>query len=129
MTVRLPRVGDKVNIIEKRNYENGRLTTGVVKRLLSNPREVHPRGNKVEIEDGTVGRVVSFVDEVGPQNSVNPAERERYAAEIRVAGGRGRTRGLNFSRRGESGHRPFRSAETARRDEDLTNLPGEDDLR
>ena len=80
---RLPKVGDRVNVIEKRNYGSGQLTTGVVKRLLSNPNEVHPRGNKVELEDGTVGRTVSFVDEVGVQSSVDPAVREQYAQEVR----------------------------------------------
>lgn len=83
MEYRLPKVGDKVNVIEKRNYESGKLTTGVVRRLLSNPVEVHPRGNKVELEDGTVGRMVSSVDEVGVQTQTDPGEREIKTQEIR----------------------------------------------
>lgn len=83
MSVRLPKVGDRVNVIEKRNYESGQLTSGTVRRTLSNPHEVHPRGNKVELTDGTVGRMVSFVDEVGLEQSVDPALREEYAREVR----------------------------------------------
>lgn len=83
MNIRLPKVGDRVNIIEKRNYESGQLSSGVVRRTLSNPNEVHPRGNKVELEDGTVGRMVSFVDEVGVQQTVDPALREEITREIR----------------------------------------------
>ena len=85
MNIRLPKIGDKVNIIEKRDYSSGKLTTGVVKKLLSDPREVHPRGNKVMLEDGTVGRTVSFVDEVGAQTFIDPALREEYTKEVRAA--------------------------------------------
>ena len=74
MEYRLPKIGDQVNVIEKRNYESGKLTTGVVARLLSNPKEVHPRGNKVELKDGTVGRMVSFVT-VGPAREPCPKNR------------------------------------------------------
>ena len=42
MNIRLPKVGDRVNVIEKRNYESGQLASGVVRRTLSNPNEVHP---------------------------------------------------------------------------------------
>src|SRR3990167_4313686 len=84
MEYRLPKVGDNVNVIEKRNYESGKLTTGIVGRLLSNPQEVHPRGNKVELKDGTVGRMVSFVDEVGSQTFIDPSLRDQYAAEVRA---------------------------------------------
>src|SRR3990167_6936040 len=84
MEYRLPKVGDRVNVIEKRDYGNGKLTTGTVRRLLSDPREVHPRGNKVELEEGTVGRMVSFVDEVGVQTFVDPALREEYSKEIKA---------------------------------------------
>lgn len=139
MDVRLPKVGDKVNIIEKRNYENGTLTTGVVRRLLSNPNEVHPRGNKVELENGTVGRTVSFVDEVGPQSFVDPADRQKYTDEIRksmpqkkVLGGNRTAPGKRFfekrdfnnNSRGGSFHN-----EPAEPPVNLADIPGEDDLR
>ena len=79
--IRLPKIGDRVNVIEKINYGSGKLTTGVVSRLLSNPFEVHPRGNKVMLTDGTVGRMVSFVDEAGVQAFVDPDKRERPATD------------------------------------------------
>lgn len=130
---RLPRVGDKVNIIEKRNYGSGRLTTGVVRRLLSNPNEVHPRGNKVELEDGTVGRTVSFVDEVGGQSSVDPAEREGYAAEARSERrvlSSGRRLGNRGSRGKRSFNRPALRKETPpEKAISPVDLPDEDDLR
>lgn len=136
MEYRLPKVGDKVNVIEKRNYENGKLTTGVVSRLLSNPKEVHPRGNKVELKDGTVGRMVSFVDEVGEQAFVDPAIRDQYTAEVRAERP---PRQNNFPRPAPSGDRPARrdfgsdrrSGPGAMPEKPVTaaDIPGEDDLR
>ena len=124
MEIRLPKVGDRVNVIEKRNYESGRLTNGIVKRLLSQPDEVHPRGNKVELNDGTVGRVVSFVDEVGIRDKVDPALREKLSREIReersqpqVSPDRG-----NFRKR-EASERPVEEKIS------FSEIPGEDDLR
>lgn len=99
--IRLPKIGDRVNVIEKINYGTGKLTTGVVSRLLSNPFEVHPRGNKVMLTDGTVGRMVSFVDEAGVRAYVDPAERESP---------------------GQEDHQEIRKVSSA-------ELPGEDDLR
>lgn len=135
MKVRLPKVGDRVNVIEKRNYTSGQLTTGVVRRLLSNPHEVHPRGNKVELEDGTVGRTVSFVDEVGGQRLIDPAVREAYAEEIRQ-----NRPARNFSRNDHRRDRPLSRPPAPPRDFPDRNetveppfshldLPGEDDLR
>ena len=45
-----------VVVIEKKNYKNGKLTKGKVKKILTNKRN-HPRGIKVMLDDGTVGRV------------------------------------------------------------------------
>lgn len=142
MGYRLPKVRDRVNIIEKRNYENGKLTTGVVSRLLSNPQEVHPRGNKVELADGTVGRMVSFVDEAGEQTFVDPAEREKYAAEVRqnrpqpVRSPRSsEPRRDNFQRSNDGPRRDFSDRRgsgftpTPEKPVKLSDLPGEDDLR
>jgi len=137
MAYRLPKVGDKVNVIEKRNYENGKLTTGVVGRLLSNTKEVHPRGNKVELKDGTVGRMVSFVDEVGAQTFVDPAERDKYAAEVRQNRPQPArpTERTNFQRSGDRPRREFsdrhRSSERPQVEipVKISDLPGEDDLR
>ena len=124
MNTRLPKVGDKVNVIEKRNYENGQLTTGVVQRLLSNPREPHPRGNKVELENGTVGRMVSFVDEVGAQSQVDPEEREKYRQEIRLSQNRG-----NFPQKDPNPDRRNFDREKTVSQIKPADIPGEDDLR
>lgn len=153
MNIRLPKVGDRVNVIEKINYGNGKLTTGKVMRLLSNPQEVHPRGNKVMLENGTVGRMVSFVDEAGVQSYVDPARREKYTQEIRSnfqpnfqrptrppfrsnnsynnrTGGDNRQ---NFSRPPRPSFQPERRPLTPQeepiRKVDPADLPGEDDLR
>ena len=126
MAHRLPKVGDKVNVIEKRNYENGKLTTGTVRRLLSNPREPHPRGNKVELEDGTVGRMVSFVNEAGEQAVVDPEERERYRQEVRLSQGGGNV--LRFQRRSNQDHRNPDSEKVPAQIRPV-DIPGEDDLR
>lgn len=134
MNIRLPKTGDKVNIIEKRNYSSGKLTSGVVKKLLSDPHEVHPRGNKVMLEDGTVGRTVSFVDEVGPQTFIDPALREEYTKEIRATQAtEGRPNRFQdrrpFVKREEFRRGPVERNEPAEPPVDFSNLPGEDDLR
>lgn len=127
MVFRLPKAGDRVNVIEKRNYENGKLTTGVVSRLLSNPQEVHPRGNKVELKDGTVGRMVSFVDEVGAQTFVDPSEREKYAAEVRT----NRPEKPHFEKRerGNFERRPREERVQVEKPISAADIPGVDDLR
>jgi uncharacterized repeat protein (TIGR03833 family) len=50
------KIGAKVMIVQKQDQRSGKLTEGIVKRLLTNS-EVHHRGIKVMLEDGTVGRV------------------------------------------------------------------------
>jgi uncharacterized repeat protein (TIGR03833 family) len=44
------------------NGQNGTLTRGVVKRLLTSA-SYHSRGIKVQLDDGQVGRVAWIVDE------------------------------------------------------------------
>lgn len=138
MNIRLPKVGDHVNVIEKRNYGSGKLTTGVVRRPLSSPAEIHPRGNKVELTDGTVGRMVSFVDEVGKKDWIDPALREEYAKEIREQrtenrGQPGQSPPPRFeNRRRDGGGREQRRDDRPPQPEPTVNpadLPGEDDLR
>ncbi len=48
--------GLKVKIVLKKDQRTGKLTQGVVKKLLTNSK-YHPRGIKVMLEDGQVGRV------------------------------------------------------------------------
>jgi len=48
--------GSAVWIIEKENYRTNKFTQGFVKDILTS-KENHPRGVKVRLTDGTVGRV------------------------------------------------------------------------
>lgn len=50
------KVGAKVKIVLKADQRTGKLTEGVVARLLTKSR-FHPHGIKVQLEDGQVGRV------------------------------------------------------------------------
>ena len=58
---RYPKLGDKVIIIEKKNYDSGQLTEGVVKDVLTS-KKFHPRGHKVRLNNGVIGRVQKFSD-------------------------------------------------------------------
>lgn len=48
--------GLKVKIVLKKDQKRGTLTLGVVKDILTNSA-IHPRGIKVRLEDGQIGRV------------------------------------------------------------------------
>ncbi len=50
------RPGLKVNIVLKQDQRTGKLTSGVVKDLLTKS-STHPHGIKVRLESGAVGRV------------------------------------------------------------------------
>lgn len=50
------KVGTKVLVVQKQDQRSGKLTEGVVQRILTNS-EVHLRGIKVMLEGGIVGRV------------------------------------------------------------------------
>ncbi|PRR80678.1 hypothetical protein CLLI_02510 [Clostridium liquoris] len=50
------KVGTKVLVVQKQDQRSGKLTEGVVQKLLTKS-EVHPRGIKVMLEGGIVGRV------------------------------------------------------------------------
>ena len=52
--------GLKVKIVLKKDQRTGTRTAGVVKKLLTNSK-YHPRGIKVMLEDGQVGRVQEFI--------------------------------------------------------------------
>ncbi len=54
------RAGVRVQIIEKQNQRSGKLTEGIVARILTSS-PTHPHGIKVMLEDGTVGRVQAIV--------------------------------------------------------------------
>ena len=48
--------GLKVNIVLKQDQRSGKLTSGIVKDILTNS-PIHPHGIKVRLTDGQVGRV------------------------------------------------------------------------
>lgn len=48
-------------IVEKQNQGSGKLTEGVVKDLLTNS-SIHPRGIKVRLTNGIVGRVQKIIE-------------------------------------------------------------------
>lgn len=52
--------GIKVKVVLKKDQPTGILTEGVVKDILTNSK-VHPRGIKVRLEDGKVGRVQEII--------------------------------------------------------------------
>ena len=54
--------GEAVWIIEKENYGTENYKQGIVKEILS-PHENHPRGIKVRLSDGSVGRVQWLMDD------------------------------------------------------------------
>ncbi|MFY9087839.1 YwbE family protein [Arcobacter aquimarinus] len=50
------KAGIKVNIVLKQDQRTGKLTSGIVKDILTNS-PIHPHGIKVRLQDGQVGRV------------------------------------------------------------------------
>lgn len=49
-----------VDVVLKKDQRTGKLTRGVVSKLLTNSA-IHPRGIKVMLEDGQVGRVQAII--------------------------------------------------------------------
>ena len=58
--------GLEVLIVLKRDQRTGKLTCGKVKNILTRSSN-HPRGIKVRLEDGRIGRVREIVAKKGPQ--------------------------------------------------------------
>lgn len=54
------KAGDKVKVVQKQDQRTGRLTEGVVMKLLTKSPS-HPHGIKVMLEDRTVGRVKEVI--------------------------------------------------------------------
>lgn len=50
------KIGSSVGIVLKKDQRSGKITQGVVKRILTKSSS-HPHGIKVQLEDGQVGRV------------------------------------------------------------------------
>lgn len=55
------KIGSRVKIVLKADQPTGQLTEGAVSRILTNSR-THPRGIKVMLEDGRVGRVKEILE-------------------------------------------------------------------
>lgn len=53
--------GLTVDIVLKKDQSSGRLTRGVVAEILTSS-SMHPRGIKVRLTDGQVGRVQNILD-------------------------------------------------------------------
>lgn len=50
------KIGSRVLVVQKQDQRSGKLTEGIVIRLLTNSA-THPHGIKVMLEGGIVGRV------------------------------------------------------------------------
>jgi len=53
-------VGDKVLLVQKQDQSTGKLTEGIVRKILTKS-QTHPHGIKVMLEDNTVGRVQQII--------------------------------------------------------------------
>ena len=49
-------IGQQVAIVQKQDQRTGKLTEGIVQRILTGSA-THPHGIKVQLESGEVGRV------------------------------------------------------------------------
>jgi len=54
-------LGLHVAIVLKKDQKTGKVTTGVVQRILTNSR-THPHGIKVRLESGEIGRVKDILE-------------------------------------------------------------------
>lgn len=53
-------IGASVQVVQKQDQRSGKLTQGIVQRILTNSAH-HPRGIKVMLEGGIVGRVMERI--------------------------------------------------------------------
>lgn len=74
------KIGLKVEIETKRDQGTGRLTAGVLDKILTGGMN-HPYGIKVRLQDGQVGRVKKIAGSVPPAQHVKPS---RYGQVGRV---------------------------------------------
>jgi len=54
------KIGIEVDIVLKADQRTGKLTRGIVERILTSS-SFHPHGIKVMLEDGQVGRVQNII--------------------------------------------------------------------
>lgn len=55
------KIGTKVSIVLKKDQGSNRRVVGNIKKILTS-KKYHPRGIKVRLEDGQVGRVQEILD-------------------------------------------------------------------
>jgi len=60
------RIGSTVEIVRKQDQGTGKKMQGVVAEILTSA-SFHPRGIKVRLRDGKVGRVVGVIKEEGQE--------------------------------------------------------------
>ena len=53
--------GTRVKVVQKHHQVTGELTEGVVEKILTKS-QLHPRGIKVMLQDGIVGRVQEIIE-------------------------------------------------------------------
>jgi len=54
------KIGTMVQIVQKQDQRTGKLTDGIVKRILTSSN-FHPHGIKVELKNGKIGRVQNTI--------------------------------------------------------------------
>jgi len=54
-------IGIEVEVVQKQDQRTGKLTSGIVKKILTNSPN-HPHGIKVMLESGIVGRVKTIIE-------------------------------------------------------------------
>jgi uncharacterized repeat protein (TIGR03833 family) len=59
------RPGLRVRVVEKQNQRTGKLTEGIVDRILTKS-QTHPHGIKVMLDNGIVGRVKEILASATP---------------------------------------------------------------
>lgn len=95
--------GDLVQVVQKQHQGSGQLTTGVVSRLLTNSG-FHPRGIKVMLSGGIVGRV-QFITGIDTE----PSSSLLSDTTVAIAGGESHN---SSSRRQERGYSSTGSSST-----------------
>ena len=54
-------IGSQVEVVQKQDQRTGKLTRGVVQRILTKSA-THPHGIKVQLQSGKVGRVKKVIE-------------------------------------------------------------------
>ena len=54
-------IGSEVKIVQKHDQRTGKLTEGIVEKILTNSPN-HPHGIKVRLDNGLVGRVKEIIN-------------------------------------------------------------------